>query len=176
MIVVTFWGAAPPKQRYQTIAKNELRTGSPCIASCRTVSARLFERKRSAWLPEQVSTLLASSSENMLINNRITAWTFVGCLTIGIAWSAIAQAQPASDQTASTPNTASSRQMQKAQRKAQRKANREKKNAELRELEKNGFNPAAAGAANQTEYPQNLQNAQQKINAQKQGAKPASAP
>ncbi|SAL04158.1 hypothetical protein AWB78_06827 [Caballeronia calidae] len=70
----------------------------------------------------------------------------------------VAQAQ---DTAASTP---------KQVKKAERKAAREKKNAELKELEKNGYNPAGE----QTDYPQNLQNAQSKINAQKAG-KPAPA-
>jgi Ni/Co efflux regulator RcnB len=72
-----------------------------------------------------------------------------------------AQAQ---DTAASTP---------KEIKKAQRKAARDKKNAELKELEKNGYNPAGE----QTNYPQNLQNAQSKVNAQKAGKPvPASAP
>ncbi|AQH04583.1 hypothetical protein A9R05_37405 (plasmid) [Burkholderia sp. KK1] len=70
----------------------------------------------------------------------------------------VAQAQ---DTAASTP---------KQIKKAERKAARAKKNAELKELEKNGYNPAGE----QTNYPQNLQNAQAKINAQK-AAKPAAA-
>ncbi|BBU33019.1 hypothetical protein BTHE68_67530 (plasmid) [Burkholderia sp. THE68] len=73
----------------------------------------------------------------------------------------VAQAQ---DTAASTP---------KQVKKAERKAARAKKNAELKELEKNGYNPAGE----QTNYPQNLQNAQAKINAQKAGKPaPASAP
>ena len=47
----------------------------------------------------------------------------------------------------------------KAQRKAARKEARAKKNAELKQLESNGYNP---GARNDTNYPQNLQNAQKK--------------
>ncbi|EKS69734.1 MULTISPECIES: DUF4148 domain-containing protein [Caballeronia] len=70
----------------------------------------------------------------------------------------IAQAQ---DTAASTP---------KQIKKAQRKEARAKKNAELKQLEQNGYNPAGE----QTNYPQNLQNAQSKINAQKAG-KPAPA-
>ncbi|MDR5740748.1 MULTISPECIES: DUF4148 domain-containing protein [unclassified Caballeronia] len=72
-----------------------------------------------------------------------------------------AQAQ---DSAASTPKEA---------KKAERKAARAKKNAELKELEQNGYNPSGE----QTDYPRNLQNAQQRINAQKAGqAAPASAP
>jgi hypothetical protein len=58
-------------------------------------------------------------------------------------------------------------------KKAQRKAARAKKNAELSQLEKNGYNPNGE----QNNYPQNLQNAQRKIDAQKAGQPaPASAP
>ncbi len=59
-------------------------------------------------------------------------------------------------------------------RKEQRKAARAKKNAELNQLEKNGYNPSGE----QTNYPQNLQNAQKRIDAQKAGqpAPAASAP
>ena len=73
----------------------------------------------------------------------------------------VAQAQ---DTAASTP---------KQIKKAQRKEARAKKNAELKQLEQNGYNPAGE----QTNYPQNLQNAQAKINAQNAGKPaPASAP
>jgi hypothetical protein len=111
-----------------------------------------------------------------MISRKGIARALAGCLAIGFACALIAQAQPVDDRTATASNTTTSKQMQKAQRKAERKANRAKKNAELRQLEQNGYNPAAAGAANQANYPENLQNAQQKINAQKQEAKPASAP
>jgi uncharacterized protein YycO len=63
----------------------------------------------------------------------------------------------AQDSAASTP---------KEVKKAQRKAARAKKNAELKQLEKNGYNPNGS----QNDYPQNLQNAQKKIDAQKAGA------
>ncbi|AME26773.1 hypothetical protein AX768_23825 [Burkholderia sp. PAMC 28687] len=74
----------------------------------------------------------------------------------------VAMAQT-TDTAASTP-----KQVQKAQRKADRKAARTKKNAELKDLEKNGYNPAG----DQTNYPQNIQNAEKKSAA----AKAASAP
>jgi uncharacterized protein with LGFP repeats len=76
----------------------------------------------------------------------------------------VAMAQ-ASDTAASTP-----KQIQKAQRKAERKAARAKKNAELKELEKNGYQPGG----DQLNYPQNIQDAQKKAAAAK--AKSASAP
>jgi len=59
------------------------------------------------------------------------------------------------------------KQAAKAQRKATRKAARAKTNAELGTLEKNGYNPHGK----QTNYPQNLQGAQGKVDA----AKPESA-
>nr|WP_236572556.1 DUF4148 domain-containing protein [Burkholderia sp. 8Y] len=70
----------------------------------------------------------------------------------------------AQDAGASTP---------KQVKKAERKAARAKKNAELGDLEKNGYNPSGE----QTDYPQNLQNAQRRVNAEKGGQPaPASAP
>lgn len=67
---------------------------------------------------------------------------------------------------------AMTKQQSKEQKKAEKKARREKKNAELSKLEKNGYNPAG----NQTDYPQNLQKAQQKAAGQSPGNAPASAP
>jgi hypothetical protein len=67
---------------------------------------------------------------------------------------------------------AMSKQELKAQKKADRQARRAKKNAELSKLEKNGYNPGG----NQTNYPQNLQNAQQKAAGQKPTNAPAVAP
>ncbi|MFM0373601.1 hypothetical protein [Paraburkholderia aspalathi] len=73
---------------------------------------------------------------------------------------------------AGASDSAMSKQEMKAQKKADRKARRAKKNAELSKLEKNGYNPAG----DQTNYPQNLQNAQQKANDQKPTNAPAVAP
>ncbi|SAL43974.1 hypothetical protein AWB71_02314 [Caballeronia peredens] len=88
----------------------------------------------------------------------VIALSFAALLALPVA---PAQAQ---DTAASTP---------KQIKKAQRKEARAKKNAELKQLEQNGYNPAG----DQTNYPQNLQNAQAKINAQKAGKPaPASAP
>jgi Flp pilus assembly protein TadB len=78
----------------------------------------------------------------------------------------------AADNDASASAPAMSKQQQKAQKKADRQARRAKKNAELSKLEKNGYNPAG----NQTNYPQNLQNAQQKAAGQKPTNAPAVAP
>ncbi|CAE6790400.1 MULTISPECIES: DUF4148 domain-containing protein [Paraburkholderia] len=66
----------------------------------------------------------------------------------------VAMAQNAApDSVASTP-----KQVQKAQRKAARKEARAKKNAELRNLEKNGSVPGS----DDVHYPQDPQNAQTK--------------
>jgi len=75
-------------------------------------------------------------------------------------------------QTASSDTAAAStpKQVKKAQNKAARKAARAKKNAELKDLEKNGYQPGG----DQTNYPQNIQNAEKKSAAEK--AKAASAP
>ncbi|MDR5823599.1 hypothetical protein [Caballeronia sp. LZ043] len=73
---------------------------------------------------------------------------------------------------AGASGTALSKEELKAQKKADRQARRAKKNAELSTLEKNGYNPAG----NQTNYPQNLQNAQQKAAGQKPTNAPAVAP
>ena len=68
---------------------------------------------------------------------------------------------PAADQaTAATP-AAASKAAAKAQRKAARKQARAKKNAELKQLESNGYNPAR----NDPNYPTDLQNAQKKAAA-----------
>ncbi|KXU83933.1 hypothetical protein CI15_25790 [Paraburkholderia monticola] len=73
---------------------------------------------------------------------------------------------------ADASSAAVSKQELKAQKKAESKARRAKKNAELSQLQKNGYNPAG----NQTNYPQNLQNAQQKAAGQKPSNAPAVAP
>jgi hypothetical protein len=100
---------------------------------------------------------------------------FVSTLSVGFTLCLIAipaaQGQTTTDQATST-DAATSKQIQKTQKKADRKARRAKKDAELRQLEKNGYNPAG----NQINYPQNYQNAERKVEAQKQGAKRGSAP
>ncbi|MGF6370892.1 hypothetical protein OKW40_003642 [Paraburkholderia sp. RAU6.4a] len=73
---------------------------------------------------------------------------------------------------ADASDSVTSKQEMKAQKKAESKARRAKKNAELSKLEKNGYNPAG----NQSNYPQNLQNAQQKATGQKPTNAPAVAP
>jgi hypothetical protein len=84
----------------------------------------------------------------------------------------------ASAQTAAVPDQApdnaasSTKSAQKAQKKAESKARRTKRNAELSELKKHGYSPTS----NQTKYPENLQNAERKVNEQNKAEKPASAP
>jgi hypothetical protein len=72
----------------------------------------------------------------------------------------LAAAQGASDAAAATaaPAAASSAKPTKAERKAARKQARAKKNAELKKLEDAGYHPAA----NDPNYPTDLQNAQKK--------------
>ncbi|CAL8481565.1 hypothetical protein [Caballeronia sp. S22] len=98
-------------------------------------------------------------------------------LALGVTCSlfllSVAQAQPASDQASTMDSSNTSKQAQKATKKAERKAHREKKNAELKKLENNGYNPSG----DQLRYPQNVQNAEKKANPQGTGAAvPASAP
>jgi hypothetical protein len=85
------------------------------------------------------------------------------CVGLALIYGPVAVAQ--------TPDTAAS--TPKQVRKANRKAARAKKNVELKALEKNGYNPGG----NQVNYPQNLQDAQRKVDAAKAAqGKPASAP
>jgi len=78
----------------------------------------------------------------------------------------VAMAQDSADSAAST----ASKTVAKAQRKADRKYARAKKNAELKDLENNGYQPGG----DQTNYPQNLQNAEKNSAAAK--ARAASSP
>ncbi|HZZ02034.1 DUF4148 domain-containing protein [Paraburkholderia sp.] len=66
-----------------------------------------------------------------------------------------------SDSDAAKPVAASNATTTKAQRKAARKQARAKKNAELKQLESNGYNPSR----NDPNYPTDLQNAQKKAAA-----------
>ena len=69
---------------------------------------------------------------------------------------------PAGDEAAAAaPSAAASKAAAKAQRKAARKQARAKKNAELKQLESNGYNPSR----NDPNYPTDLQNAQKKAAA-----------
>jgi hypothetical protein len=90
------------------------------------------------------------------------------CVGLALVYGPVAVAQTTPDTAASTP-----KQVHKANRKAASKAARAKKNAELKALEKNGYNPGG----DQVNYPENLQDAQRKVDAAKAAqGKPASAP
>ncbi|WP_017923445.1 hypothetical protein [Burkholderia glumae] len=82
-------------------------------------------------------------------------------LTLGLSGVALAQT-PASDPAAAAPASARSkaekRKQARAQHKAERKAARAKNSAELKKLEDNGYKPAA----NDPNYPQDLQNAEKR--------------
>ena len=83
-------------------------------------------------------------------------------LTIGTAVFTLASAFAAPSANAQPGNGASqtmSASSTKAQKKEARKQARAKKNAELKQLEQNGYNPAAKSDLN---YPEDLQNAQKK--------------
>lgn len=67
----------------------------------------------------------------------------------------------ASGGSAGATNT--SKAQVKAQRKAARKQSRAQRNAELKKLEDNGYNP---GQSNDANYPQGLQNAEKKAAGQ----------
>lgn len=102
----------------------------------------------------------------MKTSSNITRTALAAVIGLGLTFAAIAQTTlDASKSTAPQSN--------KMQRKAARKAARVKKNAELGVLEKNGYNPAG----DQTNYPDNLQNAEAKMSTQKKPSSgAASAP
>jgi uncharacterized protein YlxW (UPF0749 family) len=116
-------------------------------------------------LPHQKKPLFV---ENLVMYRiRMAAMALVVSVSIAGLTAPVAMAQTASSDTGAS---ATSKAAQKAQRKADRKAARAKKNAELKDLEKNGYQPGG----DQTNYPQNIQNAEKKSAAEK--AKAASAP
>lgn len=79
---------------------------------------------------------------------RLTIGVVTAVLSLVIADTAVAQTH---DSPASTPAS-------KAERRAQRKEARAKKNVELKKLESAGYKPAE----DQTNYPDNVQNAAKK--------------
>ena len=87
-----------------------------------------------------------------MLTTRVTALAAAASIVIAALTAPVATAQR-TDTAASTP-----KQVQKAQRKTARKAIRTKKNAELKTLEKNGYQPGS----NQNNYPQNVQDAEKK--------------
>jgi hypothetical protein len=108
----------------------------------------------------------------MMIRKKIATLAIGASLAVCLTSPPVA-AQPASDEGAATTDAQAAKQTQKAQKKAERKARHAKKNAELSNLEKHGYNPAGSPP----NYPQNLQNAQQKANTQdKSNAQKGAAP
>ncbi|MFM0028915.1 hypothetical protein PQR70_21945 [Paraburkholderia madseniana] len=106
-----------------------------------------------------------------MVQFRAVSTALVVSLGLVLIETPVATAQPASGEQASSSMGASTpKQIAKAQRKAASKARREKKNAELKALEKNGYRESG----NQDNYPQNLMDAERKAAASKP-ATPASA-
>jgi hypothetical protein len=89
----------------------------------------------------------------MYIIRKFIALVTLASLGIGIDVPVFAQ------DDAATGTVASAAKPTKAQRKQARKEARAKKNAELKKLEDAGYQP---GRANDSNYPQDLQNAQKK--------------
>lgn len=92
---------------------------------------------------------------------RIASMTVLASLGIVLGGASDAFAQ-GTDATPASPASPTLKQAQKAQRKADRKAARAKNSAELSKLEKNGYNPAD----DRSDYPENLQRAQEKAKGQ----------
>jgi hypothetical protein len=85
--------------------------------------------------------------------------TIVLSLSVAFAGYAVAPLAYAQDTGSTTTGATQTAPATKAQKKAARKEARAKKNAELKKLEDAGYNP---GKANDSSYPQDLQNAQKK--------------
>ncbi|ASL43551.1 hypothetical protein bAD24_I08670 [Burkholderia sp. AD24] len=85
----------------------------------------------------------------------------VACAAPAFAQSGGGGGAAGDDSDAAKPVAASKATTTKAQRKAARKQARAKKNAELKNLEANGYNPSR----NDPNYPTDLQNAQKKAAA-----------
>ena len=91
------------------------------------------------------------------------------CVTFALLDTAAVFAQ-SSDALTAPGSAAAGASTPKQIRKAQRKAARAKKNAELKTLEKNGYQPGG----DLTSYPQNLQSAEHKAAAKPDNSMPAS--
>lgn len=90
----------------------------------------------------------------MTLNNRRAIASLIVAAATGLGFASAAYSQTTmSPDAASTP---------KAQHKAARKAHRAAKNAELKKLEQNGYNPGQ----NDPQYPNKLQNAEKKAGEQ----------
>lgn len=99
-----------------------------------------------------------SSSKKHIVASLI----FAASLGCGIASPAFSQTTATTVTPNATTDASPSKAETRAERKADGKARRAKKNAELSKLEKNGYNPSA----NDVNYPNNLQAAEKKANAQ----------
>jgi hypothetical protein len=103
--------------------------------------------------------------EFLMSRVRSVSLAITASIGIALAWAPVAMAQTAAPDVAASTS--------KEAKKAQRKAARAKKNAELKELEKQGYQPGG----DQLNYPQNIQDAQRKVDASKAAkGMPASAP
>jgi hypothetical protein len=106
-----------------------------------------------------------------MVQFRAVSAALVVSLGLVLIEAPVVMAQQASGDEASSSMSASTpKQIAKAQRKTARKARREKKNAELKALETNGYRESG----NQDNYPQNLTDAERKAAASK-SVTPASA-
>jgi hypothetical protein len=107
-----------------------------------------------------MSALVAASSLSFFAASAFcqsTASPPIGASALASPTSTQLEASTVTDQS-----TQADKQAQSNKRKADRKANRAQKNAELDKLEKNGYKPTA----NQSDYPNNIQNAEKKANGQ----------
>src|SRR5580698_4456541 len=108
----------------------------------------------------------AYSGDSFMLQLRLTSLKALA--TLGLAFALIDVTSvfaQTSDAIGAAPSAAST---PKQIRKAQRKAARAKKNAELKTLEKNGYQPGG----DLTSYPQNLQSAEHKAAAKPDNSMP----
>jgi hypothetical protein len=120
------------------------------------------------FLTHEVIPYPAYSGDSFMLQLRLTSLKALA--TLGLAF-ALIDVTPAFAQTsdaigAAPPAASTTKQI----RKVPRKAARAKKNAELKSLEKNGYQPGG----DLTSYPQNLQNAEHKAAAKPDNNVPAS--
>lgn len=101
---------------------------------------------------------MTSASAKKLAGLLASVALSVACVAPAFAQSGGGGGPDGSNSDAAKPVAASRTTTTKAQRKAEKKQARAKKNAELKQLESNGYNPAR----NDANYPQDIQNAQKK--------------
>ena len=109
---------------------------------------------------QTVIVIKKESSAMRIQIRKLTLAATAAAFLFGSAVPAFAQTDAASAPAAQDAKAAKSeaRKAARAKRKAERKAARAKNNAELKKLEDAGYKPAA----NDPNYPQNLQNAEKK--------------